>query len=295
MARIHPTLIGQLREAGLDVREVAGCWSGAESAELTSIDGLIVHATAGSASASDSGELNVILNGSNTAPPPISQFMLGRTGIVYFVRSGKCFHARNGFSGTRFAGAGNSRLIGIEGCNNNTGEDWSRSYPEYVTLVAVICRHFGWDPFDRVRGHKEHQPGDKSDPTFNMNEFRHQVRARMDELANPTPTPIPAPVPDRKRGKRMTEYLWVARFGTNDPDGTPADGGTPKWAVERPYHPDPARRWEELSGPDGHVQGGVSMAIAGNKTSNVQLPENVFKARAAKYATGGEWAGPFSS
>lgn len=177
MARISRSLIAELRAAGLDVREVSGCW-GRGSDSFNPI-GVIAHATAGSSSATDAGELNVILNGSTSAPPPISQFMLGRTGIVYFVADGRCNHVRAGFSGTRFSGIGNSNLIGIEGCNNNLNESWERSYPAYTVLVRVICAHYGWSVSDRVRGHKEHQPGDKSDPTFNMNTFRTNVSAAV--------------------------------------------------------------------------------------------------------------------
>lgn len=180
MARIPRGLIAELRRVGLDVREVAGCWGRGNS--TFDPRGLISHATAGSRSASDLGELNVILNGSTSAPPPISQFMLGRTGVVYFVADGRCNHARAGFSGTYFAGLGNSGLIGVEGCNDNRGEDWSRSYDQYITLCAVIQRWYGW-PNAHNRGHKEHQPGDKSDPTFGMPGFRTAVGVRIAQLA----------------------------------------------------------------------------------------------------------------
>lgn len=181
MARIPREVVSALRRHGLDVTEVSGCWGRGSS--TFSPQGIIVHATAGSASASDSGELNVILKGSTSAPPPIAQFMLGREGKVYFVADGRCNHALQGFRGTRFAGVGNSGLIGIEGCNNNRGEDWSRSYHQYVTLVAVLCMFYAWNPVDRVRGHKEHQPGDKSDPTFDMAAFRRDVAQRITELS----------------------------------------------------------------------------------------------------------------
>jgi hypothetical protein len=198
VARISPSLIAKLRAAGLDVREVSGCW-GRGSDSFNPV-GVIAHATAGSSSATDASELNVILYGSNSAPPPISQFMLGRTGIVYFVADGRCNHVVSGYSGTRFAGLGNSSLIGIEGCNNNLNESWAGSYGAYTTLVRVICQHYGWSVSDRVRGHKEHQPGNKSDPTFNMNTFRANVSA----------APQPSPSGD-------DDMVWLFNI-TNDPN-----------------------------------------------------------------------------
>lgn len=189
MARIQSGLITELRKTGLEVVEVPGCWGRDNGNDAFAPRGLIIHATAGSAGALDANELRVILYGSNTAPPPISQFMLGRTGIVYFVADGRCNHVRNGFANTHFAGVGNGNLIGIEGCNDNKGESWSRSYAAYVTLAAVIARWYGW-PVADIRGHKEHQPGDKSDPTFNMGTFRAGVATRINELAA---GPVPAP------------------------------------------------------------------------------------------------------
>ena len=55
--------------------------------------------TGGSANSTDSGEIGVLLNGSNTAPPPIAQLYLSRTGVFHVVASGLCFHALTGWGG----------------------------------------------------------------------------------------------------------------------------------------------------------------------------------------------------
>jgi hypothetical protein len=180
MARIRRGLIDAMRRHGLNVIEVSGCWG--RGGDSFSPVGVIAHATAGSSTARDRDELNVILNGSNTAPPPISQFMLGRDGTWYFVADGRCNHARTGWGGP-FDGQGNGNLIGIEGCNNNVNEPW-HSYASYVRGVAVILSWYGWNA-SRVAGHKEHQPGDKSDPTFNMNTFRADVTREIAALQAP--------------------------------------------------------------------------------------------------------------
>ncbi len=160
-----------LRSAGLQVAEVTG-WK-TRGSDTFDPKGLIAHATAGSKTATDAAELRVILEGSATAPPPISQFMLGRTGIWYVVASGRCNHALTGTAG-RLKGYGNSNLFGVEGCNDNRGEPWN-NYEPYVRGVAAIMRHLGWNPEFRISGHKEHQPGQKTDPTFSMDTFRADV------------------------------------------------------------------------------------------------------------------------
>ncbi len=167
------------RAAGLQVVEVDG-WRSRGSDTFSPL-GQIIHATAGNRRARDQDELRVILNGSNTAPPPIAQLMLGRTGIVYVVASGRCNHALTGQMGYH-KGRGNSYLLGIEGCNDNglqrPPEEWSpQQYDAYVRLAAANNKHMGWSIASTV-GHKEHQR-EKSDPTFNIGTFRNDVAARM--------------------------------------------------------------------------------------------------------------------
>lgn len=275
MGRIPRQLVTALRAVGgLDVLEVPGCWGRGSS--TFNPQGVIVHATAGSDRATDQGELNVILNGSSSAPPPISQFMLGRTGRVYFAADGRCNHALSGFRGTRFAGIGNSGLIGIEGCNNNRGESWDRSYRQYVTLVAVVCMFYGWNPTDRVRGHKEHQPGGKSDPTFDMARFRADVARRIAELSGAIAAEGPAPAAKREQeDDGVKEYLWFKRAGDKVGNAT---SGDVTWACERPYLADgDPLRWEEFTSERRAI------GIANVNASNTQLPEPEFDALRERY------------
>lgn len=103
-------------------------------------------------------------------------------------------------------------------------------------------------------------------------------------LASIGQPPMPQPQPNRRK-KTMTEYLLFYRTG--NPTSHDHGGGSPIWAVERPYHPNPTRRFELL--PEAGMPGAVGNAGAG---PNTQLSENAFKARQAKYAVGGEWSGP---
>jgi hypothetical protein len=172
-------LPGVLRAAGLTVHEQPG-WQ-TRGYEPYDPYGLIVHATAGKLSIES--DIRVLLTGSATAPPPISQLFLARTGEWWVIASGRCNHALTGKAGL-LKGYGNTRLIGIEAANDNRGEPWPDvQYLSYIRGVAAICRHLGWEPTRRVAGHKEHQPGDKSDPTFNMDAFRTRV---VQTLANPS-------------------------------------------------------------------------------------------------------------
>lgn len=179
--RLH-WLPSVLRAAGLTVHEQPG-WQ-TRGYEPYDPYGLIVHATAGNLS--PESDIRVLLTGSATAPPPISQLFLARSGEWWVIASGRCNHALTGWAGL-LKGYGNTRLIGIEAANDNRGEPWRpQQYDSYVRGVAAICKHLGWDPSRRVSGHKEHQPAGypgktstKTDPTFDMATFRSRVQQSL--------------------------------------------------------------------------------------------------------------------
>jgi len=175
-----------LRSAGLTVHEVDG-WRERGSSSW-SPRGIVCHETRGSRSSTDAGEIYVLLNGSPTAPPPIAQLYLSRTGHWHVIASGRCNHVRTGWAGP-FKGVGNSGLLGIE-AQHALNEPWTdRQYDSYVRGVAAIRHHTGWG----VAGHKEHQPGGyghssvKTDPSFNMDRFRRDVEALLAEGVDDVP------------------------------------------------------------------------------------------------------------
>ncbi|MFG1847766.1 peptidoglycan recognition protein family protein [Micromonospora carbonacea] len=174
-----------LRAAGLTVHEYDG-WKTRGSDSWGPIVGITCHATAGSATSTDAGELRVLVTGSTSAPPPIAQLYLSRSGEWWVVASGRCNHNLTGWAGPN-EGYGNSRLLGIEAQNDNRSQPWPQvQYDSYVRGVAALVRHLGISP-SRVAGHKEHQPypappgqtSTKSDPTFDMGQFRARVTALL--------------------------------------------------------------------------------------------------------------------
>lgn len=160
-----------LRSAGLTVHEQPD-WQSRGSSLFDPL-GVIVHATAGRLTIEQ--DIRVLLTGSTSAPPPIAQLFLARTGEWWVIASGRCNHALTGRAGN-LAGLGNTNLLGIEAANDNRGEPWPDvQYRSYVKGVRAICAHMRWGT-NRISGHKEHQPPpDKTDPTFDMNAFRAAV------------------------------------------------------------------------------------------------------------------------
>ncbi len=182
MVMRYTWLADVLRRAGLTVHEVSG-WKTRGADSYGPVRGITCHHTAGSKNSTDAGEIKVLLNGSSSAPPPIAQLYLSRSGDWHVIAAGLCYHNKIGRGGPN-EGYGNDALLGIEAQHSGAGESWtSTQYDSYVRGVAALVRHqaSGWNvTVGRVAGHKEHQPGAKSDPTFDMAAFRRAVAAEIE-------------------------------------------------------------------------------------------------------------------
>jgi hypothetical protein len=134
----------------------------------------IVHATAAPATQADEDQVRIVRDGHSTLAGPIANCCVDRTGRWHVLASGRCNTALTGWAGPA-QGLGNTNLLGVEANNDNRAEPWPAvQYEAYARGWAAICTRLGW-PARKLVGHKEHQPGDKSDPTFAMDAFRHRV------------------------------------------------------------------------------------------------------------------------
>lgn len=139
----------------------------------------IVHATAAPAWQPDATQVAIVRDGRSDLEGPIANACLTRDGTWHVLASGRCNTTLAGYAGTPFAGYGNLRCLGIEACNDNLAEPWPAvQYEAYARGWAAICRRLGWTAANLV-GHKEHTPGRKTDPTFNMATFRARVGAYL--------------------------------------------------------------------------------------------------------------------
>lgn len=169
-----------LRAAGLTVHTYDGWkergsdrWG--EVVGFGPLRGVVCHATAGSRRSTDEGEMRVLWEtGSSSAPAPISQLYLSRSGEWTVGASGRCNHVLRGDKGPH-KGFGNYQLVGVEAQNDNRGEPWSPlMLDSYQRGVAAICTHQRW-PASVVVAHAEHQSG-KTDPAgIDMGAFRRRV------------------------------------------------------------------------------------------------------------------------
>lgn len=164
-----------LRAEGLRVVELDG-WQRRQTRPGFDPVGLVCHHTATPKSASNDSVRRLLSDGRSDLPGPLSQLGLERDGTVVVVAGGRCNH--NGY------GLWGNDAFGIEAYNDGVGEPWpSVQLVAYRKAVAAICRRMGWKS-DRVKAHRETDPGRKPDPVgIDMAAFRLDVA----KLLNPSP------------------------------------------------------------------------------------------------------------
>jgi len=168
-------LADELRAAGLVVVEHPGWTTHARPGGWDPRFG-VVHATAAPRAQADDVQVRVVRDGRADLPGPIANAVIDRQGRWHVVSAGRCNSTLAGTAGP-YRGKGNTYALSTEACNDNRGEPWPDvQYASYVRGWAAWCRRLGWNP-GRLVGHKEHTPGRKTDPTFDMDRFRADVAA----------------------------------------------------------------------------------------------------------------------
>lgn len=184
-----------LKNAGLKVAVVDNLWETRGRGDMGQVSGVICHHTAGPKNG-NMPSLNTLIKGRSDLPGPLSQLGLGRDGTFYVIAAGRCNHAgRGSWQGIT---TGNSSFIGIEAENTGRQDDpWPQIQLEaYYHGVAAILQHIGRG-VGFCAGHKEYAlpRGRKSDPSFDMDSFRTEVAAIMNNSIRPRIIPSVEPAP----------------------------------------------------------------------------------------------------
>ena len=183
-----------LLDAGVKVAEQPG-WKTRGHGNVGSVKGVMCHHTAGGLKR-NMPSLNVVTHGRPGLSGPLAQLCLGRDGTYYVVAAGRAYHAGKGnWQGVT---SGNTNFIGIEAENTGrTSGPQADPWPDvqmdaYRRGVAAILKKIKADAL-MCCGHKEYRlpQGYKTDPTFDMDDFRFRVASIMTGKA-PKPSRIPA-------------------------------------------------------------------------------------------------------
>ncbi|MGI5288015.1 peptidoglycan recognition protein family protein [Nonomuraea polychroma] len=157
------------RRTGYPVTEVPG-WKDRGHGLQPAVRGIVCHHTAGPAGGGDYPSLAVVRSGRAGLPGPLSQFGLGRSGRIYVIAAGRCWHNAPSTSTNHT----NSNSIGIE-AENNGSQPWPTAQLDaYRKLCAELCREFGL-PASAVKAHREVNRGKPDPHGVDMDDFRAAV------------------------------------------------------------------------------------------------------------------------
>jgi hypothetical protein len=157
------------RRTGYPVTEVPG-WASRGHGPQPSVEGIVCHHTAGASGGGDYPSLAVVRDGRPGLDGPLSHFGIGRSGRIYVIAAGRCWHNAPSTSSLHT----NSASIGIE-AENDGRQAWPPAQLDaYRRLVAELCREFGLDA-SRVKGHKEVNTAKPDPHHVDMDTFRAAV------------------------------------------------------------------------------------------------------------------------
>jgi N-acetylmuramoyl-L-alanine amidase/LysM domain len=126
------------RATGYPVTVVTG-WETRGHGPMRAVEGVVGHHTATPAGApGDYPSLRVVRDGRPDLPGPLANLGLGRSGTIYVIAAGRCYHA----GASRFAGFTNlnDTFLGIEAENDGSGGWTPEQLDAYPKLVASLLR-----------------------------------------------------------------------------------------------------------------------------------------------------------
>jgi hypothetical protein len=212
-----------LKAEGLTVHEHAG-WTthnrdSATGKPFGPVIGVLIHHTAGH------GDRELCYKGRSDLPGPLCHAWLGKTDGLWMIGHGRTNHAGgvdlDVLNALRAETAlphddqanadGNDCLYGLEIENLGTADDPypDAQYRQAVLWAAALCRAHGWSE-KSVAGHKEVQPG-KIDPSFDMDDFRADVKKQLAATAGKSAPAKPAPGKASKPRVDLSRLVTAAK------------------------------------------------------------------------------------
>lgn len=215
-------LEGVARRAALSADaelDISPRWKIRGAGPMAQIRTVVVHHTASGGTYDYS--LKLVRDGRPGLENALSHFGIGRSGRIYLIAAGLCWHAGR-VGDPSFA---NAHAIGIEAMNNGIDEPWSDALMRsYRALCRELIAEFNLD-VTRVLGHKEvcNPPGRKSDPNFSMAAFRGSILGADAQPPSPPAPPEPAHKEiDMLLCNDFSDRVWLITGDARRPIGDPA-------------------------------------------------------------------------
>lgn len=182
MSDLFAGLGQELKNHGLKVQKVKG-WRDRGHPGTFQPRGVMFHHTASNKLSGNAPALGIVTFGRVDLPGPLSQFVVGRDGTIFFVAAGRAYHAGEGgpLEGIP-ANQGNDYLVGVECENDGLGEKWPEVQKRAIgMLFAVLCKRMDVGA-GKVIGHKEWTTRKIDPANIDMDTFRGRVRGYLKTL-----------------------------------------------------------------------------------------------------------------
>lgn len=135
------------------------------------------HHTASHRTSSASSSLRILMFGRPGLTGPLCHWQTERSGDVVIVATGRANHG--GYGRNPDGTNPNSTSVADETENDGIGEPYTPRLSRSVVLSsAAACRGMR-QPASHVLGHREVDPRRKIDPTYDMDDHRHQVARQL--------------------------------------------------------------------------------------------------------------------
>lgn len=169
----------RLRAAGLEVREVAGWKTRANSSGLAAFNpkgGVNHHTAMPSSVAGDIPSLNILVNGRSDLRGPLCNVALSRSGIFYVVAAGPANHAGLPDGGSIKGMTGNSTAYGMEIEHDGVhpleakrvalaARAWAAIFRRGNIPASQLVQHWEWAPSRKIDLATNMHGSDKPSPT----------------------------------------------------------------------------------------------------------------------------------
>jgi N-acetylmuramoyl-L-alanine amidase len=118
----------------------------------------------------------MIVDGREDLPGPLTNFWISRSGVVHVVAAGRAHHAGEG----GFAGLEGGRSVWGSHLNNRgtEGDPWPDAQLEAMARLAAATADYSGFEASKVCGHKEWTDRKVDPHTIDMADFRDQVAAQ---------------------------------------------------------------------------------------------------------------------
>lgn len=206
-----PWLVDAARLTGYPVLEVAG-WKTRGHGGMRVVEGVVGHHTADGPGEYPS--LAVVRDGRADLAGPLANFGLGRSGTIYVIAAGCCWHA----GASAWAGFTdlNDEFLGIEAESKGTVDDWTPAQRDAYPRLVAACLYYMSRAANRFAGHKEVAlpAGRKIDPAYlDMTAMRSMIAVMLaDPLARiPKEGTDPMPSIDDFRTVLREELAVIAK------------------------------------------------------------------------------------